>query len=80
VLCSTVAACAFPLQRFTGQALGIATGMVASIEGQAEAARTRGREKAAEEVSVVCDSLLLDSHQQCQCRWQGMPAACEGTI
>ena len=37
-------------QRFTGQALGIATGMVASIEGQAEAARTRGREKAAEEV------------------------------
>jgi hypothetical protein len=26
--------------------------MVASIEGQAEAARTRGREKAAEEVSL----------------------------
>lgn len=39
-----------PLQRFTGQALGIATGMVASIEGQAEAARARGREKAAAEV------------------------------
>lgn len=38
------------LQRFTGQALGIATGMVASIEGQAESARARGREAAAAQV------------------------------